>query len=355
MTAVVCILLVLATVPCLYYAVLFALGRCRRRPTEPGPPLYLTVLIPAHNEADQLPRTLQSLRDADYPASHLRLLVVADNCTDPTAEIARLHAAGCVIRTDAVNHGKGHALAFGLPHAVNGADAVIVLDADCTVNRDFLRRMSDALRSAEAVQAAVCSTNTTTPSGYVAAVGSAIDNAVAAGKEAVGGRVPLRGTGMGFRRELLERLPWSGFGLTEDAEYSATLTTNGVRVRFVPEAEVRTEPPTDGAAFTVQRKRWSAALRVGPFALLNSKPLILAHLFLTAVLVAVLSPSVWFLGWLLALLGATATVYVAAARPLGWPSVGVLGRAVGVLGRLLMLAVGIGRNQKQQWERTPRR
>lgn len=355
MTAVVCILLVSATVPCLYYAVLFALGRCRRRTVPTSEPLHLTVLVPAHDEARQLPTTIRSVMDADYPATHLRVLVVADNCIDRTAEIAVVYGADCVIRNDTAHVGKGYALAYGLPQARPGADAVIVLDADCTVNRDFLRQMSGALRGADAVQAAVCSTNATTPSGYVAAVGSAIDNAVAAGKEAIGERVPLRGTGMGFRRELLERFPWSGFGPTEDAEYSATLTTNGVRVRFVPDAEVRTEPPTDGTAFTVQRKRWSAALRVGPFALLNSKPLVLAHLFLTAVPVAVLSPSVWFIVWLLALLGATATVYVSAARPLGWPSVGVLGRTIGVVVRLLMLAVGVGRNQNQQWERTPRR
>lgn len=348
-SAVCTLLLATATVPCLYYFVLFALGRWRRKSPPPCDPLYLTVLIPAHDEAAGLPRTLRSLADAEYPASHRRVLVVADNCTDATAEVAKLHGAECVVRTDPARRGKGYALAFGIPHAMAGSDAVVVLDADCTVSRDLLRRMSDALRSADAVQVAVVSGNATaSPAGYVAAVGSAIDNTVSAGADRLGGRVPLRGSGMGFRRGLLERHPWGGFGLTEDAEYSAALARSGVRVRFVPDAEVRCEAPADGSAFAVQRKRWAAALRFNP---LQSKPLVLAHLLLVAVATLALSPSPLLLIWLAGLLVLTAWVYVSAAVPFGWPPV----RSAGVLVRLLMLAVLGGRNQKGRWERTPRR
>lgn len=350
MAAVVCtLLLASATAPCLYYAIHFALGRCRRKPPPLCEPLYLTVLIPAHDEAGHLPRTLRSLAAADYPRSHLRVLVVADNCTDNTTDVVRLHRAECVVRTDSARRGKGYALAFGLPHALAGTDAVIVLDADCTVGRDCLRRMSDALRTADAVQAAVNSTNTSVPSGYVAAVGSAFDNAMAAGKDAFGGRVPLRGTGMGFRRGLLERHPWGAFGPTEDAEYSAVLTAAGVRVRYAPDAHVQCEAPADGAAFAVQRKRWSAALAT-PAGVLNSKPLVLAHLLFVAMAVLLLQPSPQFLGWVAGLLALTAGVYAAAAAPLGWPPV----RILGVVLRLLMLAVLGGRHQKGRWERTPR-
>lgn len=350
MAAAVCtLLLASATLPCLYYAVLFALGRCRRKPPPAREPLCLTVLIPAHDEAGLLPRTLRSLADADYPRSHLRVLVVADNCTDATAHVARLHGADCVVRTDPTRRGKGYALAFGQPHATAGSDAVMVLDADCTVNRDFLRRMSDQLHTSEAVQAAYISRPAGRSSaGYVAAVGCAIDNAVSAGADRLGMRVPLRGTGMGFRRGLLERLPWGAFGPTEDAEHSATLARGGVRVRFVPDAHVYCDPPPDGAAFGVQRGRWSAALRLHPLGLLGSKPLVLAHLLLVAAAVLLLAPTSWVLGWLAAVLALTAGVYVAAALPFGRPSVTV----VGVVGRLLLLALFGGRSGR--WDRTPR-
>ncbi len=351
MTAAVCILLLTsATVPCLYYAVLFALGRCRRTRVPAGEPLHLTVVIPAHDEARQLPATLQSVFNADYPASHMRVLVVADNCTDRTSEVAVTHGADCVIRTDPTRRGKGYALAYGLPQALPGADAVIVLDADCTINRDFLRRMSDRLRTADVVQSAVVSTNTDSPSGYVAAVGGGIDNTTAAGLDAVGGRVPLRGTGMGFRRGVLERHPWGSFGPTEDAEYAAVLAVDRVRVRVAPGAEVRCEAPADGGAFAVQRRRWRSALGVGRFGLLNSKPLVLAHLLIVAVVVALLTTSPLLLCWLAVLLVVTAGVYIAAAIPHGPPSV----RICAVVLRLLMLAVFGGRRQNHQWERTPR-
>jgi cellulose synthase/poly-beta-1,6-N-acetylglucosamine synthase-like glycosyltransferase len=350
MVAAVCtLLLATATVPCLYYAVLYAVGRCRRHATSPADPLYLTVLIPAHDEAGQLPHTLRSLAAADYPASHLRVLVVADNCTDSTAAVAKLHGASVITRTDAAHHGKGYALAFGLPHAVAGCDAGIVLDADCTVNRDFLRRMSDALRHAEAVQAAYISRPVAgSPVGYVAAVGCAIDNAVSAGGDRLGLPVPLRGTGMGFRRELLARHPWRAFGPTEDAEYSAALGRGRVRVRFLPDAHVYCHPPADGPAFGVQRRRWTAALRVHPLGLLGSKPLVLAHLLLVALAVFALSPSAPLVGWLLALLALTAALYTSAAVPLGWPSP----RVLNVVGRLLVLAVVGGPTDR--WDRTPR-
>jgi cellulose synthase/poly-beta-1,6-N-acetylglucosamine synthase-like glycosyltransferase len=351
MTAAVCILLLTsATVPCLYYAILFALGRCRRKHVPPGEPLHLTVVIPAHDEADQLPATLRSVFDADYPAGQLRVLVVADNCTDLTAEVANSHGAECVIRTDPTRRGKGYALAYGIPQALASTDAVIVLDADCMVNRDFLRRMSDRLRTADVVQSAVVSTNTDSPSGYVAAVGGTIDNATAAGLDALGGRVPLRGTGMGFRRGVLERHPWGGFGPTEDAEYAAILAADRVRVRVAAGAEVRCEAPAGGGAFAVQRRRWRSALGVGRFGLLNSKPLVLAHLFIVAIVVALLTTSPLLLGWLVLMLALTAGVYLAAVIPHGLPSV----RVCGVVVRLLMLAVFGGRKQHQQWERTPR-
>ena len=348
MTAAFCtLLLAVASVPCLLYAVPFLLGRWRKKPPPHADPLRLCVLIPAHNEAVGLPRTLRAVFAADYPPGLLRVLVVADNCTDGTATVAKLHGAEVVTRTDPANRGKGHALAFGLPHALTGAEAVIVLDADCTVNADFLKRMSDTLRTAEAVQAAVVSRPNGTPAGYVAAVGAGIDNAVAAGADRLGGRVPLRGTGMGFRRELLERLPWSAFGLAEDAEYAAVLARHKVRVRWAAGAEVVSDAPGTSEAFAVQRTRWSSALRLNPLA---SKPLLLAHLLATSVIVLSLVPDLFFVIWLALLLALTTGMYAAAAWPLGRPPVS----SVKVVAKLLAVAVNGVRRKGGEWQRTPR-
>jgi cellulose synthase/poly-beta-1,6-N-acetylglucosamine synthase-like glycosyltransferase len=348
MTTALCItvlLLLLASGPCLWYFVLYLAGCIRTSPT-PADPLPLCVLIPAHDEAAGLPRTLQSLADADYPPELLRVLVVADNCTDDTSAVATRHKAEVLTRTDTANRGKGYALAFGLPHAVAGVEGVIVVDADCTVNRHFLRRMCDALRRGEAVQAAVQSDGAgRSPAGYVAAVGSAIDSATGAGAGALGLSVPLRGTGMGFRPALLNRVPWGGFGRTEDAEYAATLHAAGVKVSAAHGAEVRCDPPHTGEAFAVQRARWSAALRFNP---LKSKPLVLLHLLLTTAAVLLLAGPL-AVGWLALLWVFTATVYISAAAPLGVPPLAV----VGVVAKLVAVAVR-GFRKGGEWLRTPR-
>ncbi len=92
----------------------------------------VTVLIPAHNEEDGLPATIANvqpqLRYGD------RILVVADNCSDNTARVAKELGAEVIVRLDPVNKGKGFALDFGVRHLSGNPPAiVIVLDADCTL------------------------------------------------------------------------------------------------------------------------------------------------------------------------------------------------------------------------------
>jgi 1,2-diacylglycerol 3-beta-glucosyltransferase len=311
----------------------------------------LTVLIPAHDEETTLPRTLVSLADCGFPIR--RVLVVADNCADDTAGAARRSGAGCVERHDPARRGKGHAVAFGLVHALaDRPDAVLILDADCTVDAGLLDRLTGELAAgADAVQAAVASRNVDSPGGYVAAVGTAIDNAAAAGADRLGLRVPLRGTGMLFRRELLERLPWAATGPTEDAEYEAVLRRAGVRVRFVADRCVRCDPPAKLDGLLVQRRRWRAALRT-PGRLLVSKPLVLAHLMFTMAMVAAFAPHLW--PWLLVPLTLTAGVYLSAMARVGWPTASTLLGSCGVVARLAAVALGGFGRREREWQRTPR-
>ena len=109
-----------ATAACLYYLVLTTLGwQARRTSSNPGPPRHtFAVLIPAHNEELSLTAAVRSVQSSDYPPEKVRVLVVADNCTDGTADVARSLGAECLERTDPVNRGKGYALALGIPHAL---------------------------------------------------------------------------------------------------------------------------------------------------------------------------------------------------------------------------------------------
>lgn len=358
------IFLIPASLACLHYLALVAAGLFPRRTPLPAEPTHrIAVLIPAHDEEAALPETLRSLDRADYPLHLLRCLVVADNCTDRTAEIARRGGADCIERRDPERRGKGYAVQFGLEDALAGdPDAVLILDADCGVDPGLLLRFDAELAAgATAVQAAVRSANTGAGgAGYAAAVGADMDNLMAAGAARLGGAVPLRGTGMLFRADLLRRYPWRVSGPTEDAEYREVLRRAGVPIRFAADRAVLCLPPPGTEALLVQRRRWRSALSVpgrNAFSrMLGSKPLVLGHLALTTAAVAALAPGTATGIWLLALYAATVAAYLPSILRVGRPAGGAaeLLRSVGLVARLALVALAGFRRRERTWRRTPR-
>ncbi len=354
--------LIPATVVAVYYAALTTLGwRSTRRPGGPLPAVRFAIVVPAHDEEPVLGATLSAVAASKYPSGSVSVLVVADNCTDRTTAVAREHGAACVERVDAVRRGKGYALAHAIPQALaDGPDAVLILDADCRLEPGALGALAAELAAgADAVQAAVTMGDPDAgPAGVVMAVGSAIENGVQAGLSRCGGTVRLRGTGMAFRREVLDRYPWQTFGLAEDAEYGAVLRKAGVRVRFVPDAVVRNAPPAGVADLCKQRERWRAALFVGGASVFDrltaSKPLILAHLAATVPVAAVASAE--FFAWGLTLVGITGLVYARAIRRAEVSPRAALGlwRTPAVVARLAWVTAGGVVNPGGAWVRTPR-
>src|SRR5205823_13036076 len=93
--------LVFATAACLAHCVPTLVGLLPKRRRRASPPAHsFAVLIPAHDEETTLPATLRSLAVLDYPPALARVRVVADNCTDGTAAVARAAGAACVVRND---------------------------------------------------------------------------------------------------------------------------------------------------------------------------------------------------------------------------------------------------------------
>lgn len=218
------------------------------------------ILIPAHNEEDQLAAVLESCAAFAYPRELYQVYVIADNCTDATADVAGRQGAACFVRNDPAHPGKGPALAWALAQILpDKPDAVVVLDADCFLDAHALAWF-DALLSAghRVLQAAYVASNP--DDGVVAYVGSVanlIENDFFyAPKSDLGLAVLLRGTGMVFRRDVLERWPWDATSVVEDTEYTIRLLRSGVPVRFVPEVKVRSAFPSQPAQMQVQRTRW---------------------------------------------------------------------------------------------------
>jgi 1,2-diacylglycerol 3-beta-glucosyltransferase len=240
-----------------------ARGSAGRRPEPTGaPPLALAVIVPAHDEEPGIGATLASLAGCDYPAARRRTIVVADNCNDGTA--ARAREAGVEVweRTDPDNRGKGHALAWALERLFAEAeppDAVAMVDADCTVSANLLDAVARHLADgAEAIQVDYVAANPEdSPTAALRFAGFALADTVRfLGKERLGLSCGLVGTGMAFRREVLERSPWTVTGLMEDGEYHMRLVLEGTRTRFVPEAWVSQAVPTSIRTSSEQQARW---------------------------------------------------------------------------------------------------
>jgi 1,2-diacylglycerol 3-beta-glucosyltransferase len=301
MLVLILVFLLPATFAAGYYLVLTALGwQSRLMKTIHAPRLSFAVVIPAHNEELGLPKTLHSLLVAND--GNLSITVIADNCTDGTADVATGFGVHCLVRTHATECSKGYALAWAIPQ-LSPADVVVILDADSEVLPDFFQQLEAKFAAGAGVVQAkvVLEKGEAGEVRLVAAVGCEIENAVSAGLERLGRTITLRGNGMAFQARVLERFPWSAFALTEDAEYSGLLERHGVRVQFASNAIVKSEIAPSLAALTLQRKRWRASLAVGGAGLLHrwlgSKPLVLLHLMATSFCLTCYG--VWNQTWLL--------------------------------------------------------
>ncbi len=224
------------------------------------------VLIPAHNEEVILHTLLENLSCLEYPKEMCTVFVVADNCTDGTAELARQFEGVCVYeRNDAFKRGKGYALNW-IWQKLEGSrliyDAYVILDADSVVLPTFLQSMDKELvRGTRALQA--CNTvlnvsaSASTALRWIAL--ALINHVRPLGRNAIGGSSTLTGNGMCLSRDLLMRHPWQAFGIAEDYQYYLTLIQYGEWVRYVPEAIVRSQMPTTFAQMRTQDVRWEAS------------------------------------------------------------------------------------------------
>ena len=122
----------------------FLPARSRARGVEDAP--SLAVLVPAHNEEPVIGATLDSLKAA--LSDNGRIVVIADNCSDRTADIVREHGVEVLERQDAVNRGKGFALAAGLATLENEPpEIVVIVDADCEVTQDTLKQLAKTVQN----------------------------------------------------------------------------------------------------------------------------------------------------------------------------------------------------------------
>ncbi|NLI91199.1 MAG: glycosyltransferase family 2 protein [Peptococcaceae bacterium] len=248
----------------LYYFTLSIIGM-RRKPEKKDydPVNRFAIVVAAHNEEQVIAPLVENLKDLDYPPELYDIYVVADNCTDKTAFLAR-KAGACVFqRFNDTKRGKGYALEwlfakiFALPKTY---DAFVIFDADNLVKRNFLLEMNVKLCEGEKIiQGYIDSKNPfdTWVTNTFSIAFWLMNRLIQLARFNLGISNTLAGTGMCISYDVLKRLGWGAHSLTEDLEFTMKALVYGVKTSWAHDAIVYDEKPLSFMQSCRQRKRWA--------------------------------------------------------------------------------------------------
>jgi cellulose synthase/poly-beta-1,6-N-acetylglucosamine synthase-like glycosyltransferase len=285
----------------------------------------VAVLVPAHNESTGLLPTLVDIKK--QLASDDRLLVVADNCTDDTAAVAKAEGAEVVERHDMARRGKGYALDFGLAHlARDPTEIVIIIDADCRLADGTINELASACADTHRPVQAL---------NLMRAPAQSRINHLAAefawriknwmrplGLRRLGLPCQLLGTGMAFPWDVIRKADLASGAIVEDLKLGLELARAGSLPLFCPTATVTSEFSSSAEGGKAQRLRWEQ----GHLAMILAVPGLIYHAFARqdhALLALALDLAVPPLV-LLALLTVAVTALAGFAAAFGCPSTALL-------------------------------
>jgi cellulose synthase/poly-beta-1,6-N-acetylglucosamine synthase-like glycosyltransferase len=233
--------------------------RAAARPSAMARP-GCAIIVPAHNEEAGIAATLQGLRNQVRPGD--RLIVVADNCDDRTAEIARSGGAVVLERHDSTRRGKGFALAHAVQSLAADPPAVVVfVDADCRLDEGSV----DHLVATAALHRCPVQAANLTPAppganstGRLSSFAFWVKNYLRpTGLAALHGPCLLTGTGMAIPWEVLRGARLASGNIVEDLQLGIDLAVAGHPARFCRQAVVRSDLPSSSHAAATQRQRWA--------------------------------------------------------------------------------------------------
>lgn len=221
----------------------------------------VAVLVPAHDEERLIADTLRGIVSQIGPED--RLVVVADNCTDATAEVARAAGAEVVVRTDSARRGKSYALDFGVRHlALDPSDVLIVIDADCKLDPGSLETM--AFRAHESGRPVQASNESLLPTDRPVSLGQRVamfavrvkNHVRSQGLKRMGLPCQLMGTGMAFPWPAIRKVEIASGELAEDLVLGLELARTGHAPSYCPAARVTSPFPLSAEGVKTQRERW---------------------------------------------------------------------------------------------------
>lgn len=247
--------------PLWIWAIECAAALLPRRP-KPSPPATddpLLVLIPAHNEAAGIRETIASIAPQLHPRD--RLVVIADNCTDDTAAIARSAGAQVLERDDTVLRGKSYALAYALRELGElRPSIVIIIDADCIAAPGSIRLLAaTAAATGRPVQGSYFLEAAPDCRAHhrIAVLAFFIKNVIrSGGLDRLGFPCFLNGTGMAFPPGVIGAVDWGNGKIAEDKWMTVDLALSGLAPLLCEQSRFTSELPLAERALATQRKRW---------------------------------------------------------------------------------------------------
>ncbi len=226
------------------------------------PTKKFALLTAAHNEEAVIKYHIESLKKLDYPKDMFDIYVIADNCTDTTAEIARSEGVK-VFERFSPDRGKGFAVEWMLNELFKmenkNYDAVCLFDADNLVSSNFLSEMGAKLKQGfKSIQGYldIKNPNDSWVTACYATAYWSMNRMWQLARYNLGLSNALGGTGLCLDYEVLKKYGWGAHCLTEDLEFTMKLLQNGIKTAWCHDARVYDEKPVHFSQTWKQRTRW---------------------------------------------------------------------------------------------------
>lgn len=248
-----------------YFLSISVFGWIKRKEEDASlypPKKRFALLIAAHNEERVIAHIINSLSRQNYPRELYDIFVIADNCTDRTAEIAEENGAIVYRRTNNTERGKGYALEWMFKHIFamgDKYDVISVFDADNLVSSNYLMEMNKQLCKGHKVVQGYLDSKNPFDSWITCSYSIAfwLSNRIfQLPRYYLGLSCGLCGTGFCIDIDVLKKIGWGATCLTEDLEFTMKLALNGMKVAWAQNAVVYDEKPITLKQSWNQRKRW---------------------------------------------------------------------------------------------------
>jgi len=248
-----------------YFFGISIFGWRKRKEKDPGeclPQKKFALVVAAHNEETVIAHIVDSLNRQNYPGNLFDVFVIADNCTDRTAEIAEEHGAKVFKRFNNSARGKGHAIEWMFAQIFNMEekyDAICVFDADNLVTSNYLLEMNRQLCEGHKVIQGYIDSKNPFDSWITCSYSIAFwlsNRLFQLPRYYLGLSCGLCGTGFCVDVDVLKEIGWGATCLTEDLEFTMKLALSNYKVAWANNAVVYDEKPITLKQSWNQRKRW---------------------------------------------------------------------------------------------------